>query len=101
MSEPDETHDKVQAPPVVGSVPVSEIAGRFAVVCASVLVQLSVLTMAGYWLDNQLGFLLFMPIGVCLGMVLAAISLIRFAGKWTPQARRSKNELKDDEWTKD
>jgi hypothetical protein len=34
-------------------------------------------------------------VGLTLGMILAMVSLIRFAQKWTPKAKRSAKELKN------
>jgi F0F1-type ATP synthase assembly protein I len=74
------------------------LAFRFASVCIGAMAQLAVAILLGYWLDGQFGTMFLSLVGLGLGMVLATLTLIRFARKWTPKARRSAKEINDDQW---
>ncbi|MEQ1829044.1 MAG: hypothetical protein ABL921_23985 [Pirellula sp.] len=54
-------------------------------------------TWIGLYFDKQAGWFVFMPLGLIVGMLGALVILIRLAQKWTPVARRSKNEIPFDE----
>ena len=66
--------------PIPGSGPPS-ILGPLTVAVGTSLVQIAVATLAGYWLDTLLGWMLWTPIGVCLGMALGMRTLLAFIRK--------------------
>jgi F0F1-type ATP synthase assembly protein I len=77
--------------------PDQNLAFRFGSVCLGAMLQVAVGVALGYWLDQKLGTIFLTLVGLGLGMLLATVSLIRFAQKWTPVARRSAKELSDED----
>jgi len=55
--------------------------GQLTVAVGTSLVQIAVATLFGYWLDSLLGWMLWTPIGVCLGMALGMKTLLTFLRK--------------------
>lgn len=63
----------------------SPLLGRLAMAVTTSLVQIAIGTLLGYWIDTWLGWMFLTPLGVCLGMVLATRTLLRFMKQFTPQ----------------
>jgi hypothetical protein len=63
----------------------SNMLGQLALSVSTSLVQIAIATLVGYWLDSQMGWMLWTPIGVCLGMALGMKTLLSFVRKATPQ----------------
>jgi len=59
------------------------------------LVQIALGTVLGYWIDRWLGWMLFTPIGVCLGMALATKTLLGFMKLVTPQGASGATKTAD------
>jgi hypothetical protein len=57
------------------------VLGQLTVAVGTSLVQIAVATLFGYWLDSLLGWMLWTPIGVCLGMALGMKTLLTFLRK--------------------
>jgi len=70
---------------------------RFASVCIGVIAEVTLGAVLGYWLDQQFGTVFFMLVGLSLGMILGTWNLIQFARRWTPTAKRSRHEIRDDD----
>jgi hypothetical protein len=71
----------------------NEITFRIASGTIAVLGLIAVPTMAGLYLDRLLGWMVWTPVGLVAGMIFATVVLLRLARRWTPIARRSKNEI--------
>ncbi|MCY3005947.1 MAG: AtpZ/AtpI family protein [Planctomycetota bacterium] len=63
----------------------SQLLGRLAMAVTTSLLQIALGTILGYWVDSWLGWMLFTPIGVCLGMALATKTLLGFMKQITLQ----------------
>lgn len=63
----------------------SQLLGRLTMAVTTSLVQIAMGTLLGYWVDTWLGWMLFTPLGVCLGMALATRTLLRFMKQITPK----------------
>ena len=63
----------------------SKLLGRLAMAVTTSLVQIAMGTLLGYWVDTWLGWMLFTPLGVCLGMALATRTLLKFMKQLTPK----------------
>ncbi|MFY8073293.1 MAG: hypothetical protein ACOVNQ_16495 [Pirellula sp.] len=66
--------------PIPGSGP-PNILGPLTMAVGTSLVQIAVATLVGYWIDSLLGWMLWTPIGVCLGMALGMKTLLTFLRK--------------------
>ncbi|MFM7928671.1 MAG: hypothetical protein ACKO9Q_13260 [Pirellula sp.] len=55
--------------------------GQLTMAVGTSLVQIAVAILVGYWLDSLLGWMLWTPIGVCLGMALGMKTLLTFLRK--------------------
>ncbi|MFM8400909.1 MAG: hypothetical protein ACKOAH_24035 [Pirellula sp.] len=55
--------------------------GQLTMAVGTSLVQIAVAILVGYWLDSLFGWMLWTPIGVCLGMALGMKTLLTFLRK--------------------
>jgi F0F1-type ATP synthase assembly protein I len=80
---------------------VSEIVFQMASGTLAVLGVIALPAVIGYFLDEKIGTFVAMPIGLIVGMICGVVILIHLARKWTPIAKRSANEILDDDTSED
>jgi hypothetical protein len=72
---------------------VAEIAFRIGSGTIAVMGVIVLPILVGIGIDRQLGGFFGVTVGLVIGMLCGMVVLLRLAQRWTPIARRSKNEI--------